>query len=368
MARIEKRLELKPVDNSVVVVVPVVGLDSEETLSRPKPVRLEVPHDLPEVTPRLELRAREDHEFRTHQPGIEVLIEPEIAQIDPLEHDWGKDSSHRPMIPWGWFVLAGLLAAGAVVWSLSGVKKAETKASQLRVETQTVLGDEAQKELDAGRLIDRMEKLTRKFFETTNIDALTRLVRHPDRVRPLMERHYSGQPPIASPVLRINQMQPITVENRAAFWMTTVELVDKQVRNLIIEVLDNGEARIDWETLVCHQPMKWDTFAAERPAGQSFDFRVYLEPDNFFSHEFADSERWNSYRLTTRDSEESLFGYAAAGEESSRLLNEQLRKSQGRKCSVILRLRIPEGIQSRLGVVIEKVLSPRWLYLESPEG
>jgi hypothetical protein len=38
-----------------------------------------------------------------------------------------------------------------------------------------------------------------------------------------------------------------------------------------------------------------------------------------------------------------------------------------RKTNLILRLMVPEGLQSRRGVVIEKVMSPRWIYLEPPD-
>ena len=96
--------------------------------------------------------------------------------------------------------------------------------------------------------------------------------------------------------------------------MQSVELDNHETRNLIIEITDSGEPKIDWETLVCYQPMKWDQFARSRPDGNSFDFRVYVEPDNFFSHEFTDSSRWNCFRLTALDSDETLFGYAKADE------------------------------------------------------
>jgi hypothetical protein len=96
------------------------------------------------------------------------------------------------------------------------------------------------------------------------------------------------------------------------------------------------------------------------------DFRVYAEADNFFSHEFADSNRWACFRLTALDSDVPLFGYAPAGGEVATTIQQLLQQNAGHRSSLILRLSIPEGLQSRSGVMIEKVLSPRWLYIESP--
>ena len=86
------------------------------------------------------------------------------------------------------------------------------------------------------------------------------------------------------------------------------------------------------------------------------------------SHEFADSSRWNCYRLTALDGDETLFGYAMADSEVAKSIVNLLNQNQGRKTSLILRLSVPEGVLSRSGVVIEKLLSPRWIYLDPPEA
>jgi hypothetical protein len=361
MAHEEKRVELRPVEEVEETELPVIRLESE------KPVRLSVSPEPEIVSERLERPERDEPMPRTHQPGIEALIEVEMINPESLEQDWGAQEAHQRTIPWGWFVLIGLILASAAIWSLSRVKNAEIKAEKLKAATESVLVDEAREEQEAGELVDRMETITREFFDATNVESLSRHVRHPERVRPLMERYHEGNPVTANRVNRIKMLQPLTLDNRANFWMTTVELSDQDTRNLVIEVLDNGEPRIDWETLVCYQPMKWDNFATQRPAGESLDFRVYIEQDSFFSHEFADSTRWTCFRLTARDSEETLFGYAKANGDVDQSLLQLLTQNQGRKASVILRLSIPEGLQSRRGVVIEKLLSPRWLYVNPPE-
>ena len=113
--------------------------------------------------------------------------------------------------------------------------------------------------------------------------------------------------------------------------------------------------------------MKWDDFVAQRPAGISLDFRVYVERDDFYSHEFVDVNLWTCFRLTALDSEETLFGYARTGSDEARAMLRLIDENNGRKTSLILRLSIPERLQSRRGVVIEKLLGSRWIYIVPPD-
>jgi hypothetical protein len=368
MAREEKQVRLKPVEDTADEPSPVIRLESKETLQRGKPVRLDVVQEEVKPNHRLDVPVHEDFEIRTHQPGIDALIESPAINPDEMEQDWGNLAARHRNIPWGWFALVGILLAGSAMWSLKQVREADVIADQITFTTQSVLKNDAEEDQMAGRLIDRIEAGTLKFFKATSTAELARHVRQPERVKPLMDRYYAEKSTLHQPLLRTKLLQPLTLDNRANYWMQSVELQNHETRNLIIEITDTGEPKIDWETLVCYQPVKWDQFARSRPAGMSYDFRVYIELDNFFSHEFSDSSRWNCFRLTALDSEETLFGYAKADEAVSADLLSLLNRSGGQRVSVIVRINVPEGLQSRRGVVVEKLMSPRWIYLDPPEA
>ena len=368
MAREEKRFELKPVDDEPGQEIAVVRLESEETLLRVKPVRLGVPpeHALP--SQRLELPPKDIYESRTHQPGIDALIEMEAVNPNATEQDWGLRATEQRHVPWGWFVLLLLILGAAALWSLSAVKKGEVRVNVHRVASESKIDTEASEELEAAQLIDRIHETTRKFFTATDVEHLAKLSRHSERVKPLMIAHYATKPIPHESVASWLELQPMTLGNRANFWMGTVELAGKQERSLLIEILANGEPRIDWETLVCYQPMPWDDYVKGRPAGRSFDFRVYVCPDNFFSHEFSESAGWYSFQLSARESEETLFGYVKKDSAMAKTILDLIRRNRGQVTSMLLRVSIPEGTLSRRGVVIEKLLCPRWLYLDPPEA
>lgn len=349
--------------------VPVVRLENSETAQVVQIQKL-IPEEI-ENTPshRLEVPRREpDFEVRSYQPGIEALIEGDNSNLNLLEQDWGSEAVRQRQIPWGWFALIALVLVGAVVWSLNRVKEGGVQAKQVRVDSESLLQEDAEAEKEASLLVASIENATREFFTATDIDSMLAWVRHPERVRPLMERHYAEEPMIPNRFVRAKILQPLTLDNRANFWMKAVELEDGTSRNLIIEVSDSGEPRIDWETLVCDQPISWDAFATQRPEGTSLDFRVYVERDNFFSHEFADSAMWISYRLTALGSDETLFGYVRTNDALGLKIEEVLDRNQNQRAAMILRLGIPEGLNSRRGLMIERLLSPRWIYVDPPDS
>ncbi len=368
MAREEKRVELKTVDETVETRAPVVRLQNDETPKRPDPVRLGVRHEPTKVSQRLDLPSREEIELRTHQPGIEVLIDAPAANPDALEQDWGAASQNQRQVPWGWFVLIGLILSGAAIWSLSQVKEADTQAHEVREATKSVVVRDAEDEKEATEMIDRIDQAKKDFFASPTLDVMTRHVRQPARVRPLMEKYYAANPVRPHKVLKTNLLQPLTVENLANFWMSSVELDNRESANLIIDVGDDGVPLIDWETYVCYQPVDWDRFALGRPQGTTYDFRVYAQRDLFYSHEFADSSVWECFRLTTLNSDETLFGYARKGDPVVEEISTLLDQNQGAPTALILRLSLPQGLQSRRGLIIDKMLSPRWMYVAPPDS
>jgi len=371
MAREEKKpVELRAVDDEVAPVVEVVRLENRETARNPKdeePVFLG-PLTANREPSRLDLPSRDELELRTHQPGIEVLVDVDQPNADLMEESWGEDAARGHSIPWGWFVLIGLAIAGAVVWSLGHVREADEQALQIREKTESVLEKEEREENEARELVNRIEESLRYFFNATKVDSLASRVRHPERVLPLMRKYHMRHPVFRSPMRTVRILQPLTLDNRTNFWIASVVLANGQMHNLVIEIDGDDKPLIDWETLVCDQPLPWDEFALERPAGASHDFRVYVERDLFFSHEFADSDRWLCFRLTALESEETLFGYVAVDSVEAQTLVDLLEANAGRRTSMILRLGIPEGLQSRRGVMIEKVISPRWIYLDPPDS
>lgn len=357
----KKKVTLKTVEERPKAAVVIrLGPEKEPEDSHP-PVRLGPLKQISEV------RLVEDADskvFRSHQPDIDELINKPVASDEDAELTWGEESRIRKPRPWGWLALAGLILTGAVVWSLLSVKKSDLLAKKIQMQTVESVVDEATEQREAEELVNSIESAIRSYFTATSIDSRLRWVRFPDRVAPMMRRHEEASPPKPSPLRTIRLLQPLPIERYTHFWMASVVLATGERRELVIECTDAGP-RIDWETMVCHQPMPWDQFAETRPEGKTMDFRVHVQPDTFYSHEFSNEQEWSCYRLSALGADKVMFGYVRRGTETEA---EIAALTSGiRRASLILRLQIPAGIQSSMGVVIDDLISPRWLHITPPE-
>ncbi len=297
---------------------------------------------------------------------------PELDEAAPVffettETAWGESDNSGKPTPWGWFALAGVIAAGAVTWSLWKIGNSnEAVESQQQALVERLEAD-SQRERSAARLVDRIGETLAAYCRASSVEELLPLVRHPERVKPLMQAWYAGRPVPSSPLASIQLLQPTVLEGRMDFWVSKVATEDGATQNLLLEAEMDGDVRVDWETAVCHQPMDWNRFATERPPGTR-DFRVYVEADHLYSHEFSDAGKWQSFRLTTLRGEETLFGYARRDSEAARTLLGMIARTPKRRISVVLRLDLPENLQSPRGLVIERVVSPFWILLDDSRG
>jgi hypothetical protein len=368
MSRQRKTPELLPVDEAAEQAKDAryFRLDPEQDAAEEQ----EVINLEPSAEPaqKLTVPVREEIEMRSNQPGIESLIDGDRITIEGLESAWGNASLERRPIPWGWFVLIAMALLGGAIWSLRHIVFAEEQLEVIRLETKSLLKNE-ETSLDSAReQIERIEQSLTAFCKAPNIDTMARFVRHPERVRPLMDDYYARHPFQPLGTTRIEALRPLTLGVYGDFWAATLRLQNGKKKNLIVQASECGETLVDWESAVNYQPMAWDDYVKKRPVGTPLDFRVYLEPDMLYSHEFRDSSKWNCYMLTALDSEEMLFGYVRSDSPTAQLLRTWFQRSPSERASMIMRLSIPEGLTSPRGVVIDHALSVRWIYIASPEG
>ena len=366
MARAKKPLELRPVDESPAVRQGVPRLGSD-----PQPVRLVPENKDTRQAPAARLVVPDVavmENRRSHEPGVEVLIDPEETTVLAAEEEWSKAAEQRGPVAWGWFVLVGLLLAAAAIWAVSYVRQAEPLVQEEHKQAEGVVKESVENDQALQRMIEAMEQRVKAFCEAGTIEAMLPLVRQPARTRALMEGFYAQTPLQALGFKRVKNFQGAMLGGLSDFWVFTVVVGDGGTRSVLLEQEPSGNLGVDWETAVTYQPMKWDDYARQRPAGTTMEFRVHVKEDHFFSHEFADAGRWASYSLTTIGAEETLFGYAPKGGAVEASLHELVEKNEGNPAPAILRLCLPDGIQSRRGVIIEKLVSPRWIYVEPPDS
>ncbi len=345
-------------------VVRLGGLGQDTPRSSGAARQPAAPAPAPEPAARLESASREHFEGRSVEPGMEAILDrPESTEN--VESPWGGSGHRLSGIPYGWFLLLALLLAGAGFWSLRAMKKGEDKAEASRVVLQEKIEEDKQEDAEARVLVDAVEDRVRAYLAAETVEGLLPHVRHPERVRPLIEETWKTRPRPSRKFNRMTMFQPALLDGKP-FWVVRAEVEGGEAENILLEQTGPAEVKIDWETHTGYQPMPWDRYATERPDSRSLDFRVWAQRDLHFSHEFSDSGKWRSFRLTAKDSVEHLFGYAEAGSETDRLLETYCAGAPRKTATVLLRLRFPPGSGSPRGVLIEKVVETRWVHVEDP--
>ena len=362
MAKEKERIELRSVDET----------DNQQSrLFRLHKDAVEEVENLPAVRvgeklqpeARLEAASKDELKTRSNEPDVGSLIE---MSVENEEAQWETPVEAKGL-PWGWMALVACAFAAGIIWSLVEVSRSDHRRDDLLDEAIIILEKEKDEEMEAETMIASIEKVVEDFYDSRSVDELLRYVRHPERVKSFMDKHYGDKPPVPMRVRGILSLDPLTIENRATFWMVVCEIEGGGSGQLLVEALSPKLAKVDWETFVCYQPMEWDRFAKERPGGYNGDFRVYVEADNFYSHEFADSELFACFRLTALGGEEVLYGYVNRATPLARKLESLVAENNGQAIPLILSLYVPEGARSKRGVAIRKLVAPRWMFMDSPE-
>lgn len=370
MARKGDPVRLRPVDDESSGSPPVVRLVSPEAASPPEreaPLRLGAVREEPGARHRLAVPDKDEVELRTHQPGVEALYEPEAEALAPVARGSAKSSAPEPdastlrpqSLPWGLLAFAALV----VGWVLYGVlaRGKEDSDPVAPPEPETRIADPAGA-ADTAETIERLESTLRGFFAADSVEAMAKLVRHPQRVLPLMRAHYHDAPVYTGGLQFVRDLRALPREGREEFWWASVTLETGARHEVVLQLAADGSARVDWETLVCHQAMPWSEFAARRPRDTPLDFRVRVE-------RAAGAEGSAAYRLTAPSSEAVLLGRARPGSEAERALRAATTapdRADPQPANLILRLRVDAGSASPDAVTIEAVVNQGWIFLESP--
>ncbi len=311
---------------------------------------------------RLEVKDRSELKFRSHEP---VLVEmDQVEDISP-EDDWDTESPQRRDL--GWWIALGVAVLVCTIWLTIELNKSGPVAAAVGQKVGTAETKEERDEREAKETIASIYRVVNLFYAADTPDEMIQQVRHPERVRPLMETHYSRKPLRASAVSLVEGMNPLTIGTRSDFWVVQTRHESGDQGKAVVEVLGPHHVKVDWETHVCYQPMEWDDFVKNRPANYRGDFRVYVERDDFYNYEFQDNQIYQSYKLSTLNSHEILYGYVKRDSPAYRLIEESLLQNDGRPAPMMLRLHLPEGLESKSGVSIEKIMTPRWLVIDEKE-
>lgn len=218
-------------------------------------------------------------------------------------------------------------------------------------------------------LLERMEEtgeLVSAFFRAKSMEEVLPMIRHPEALRPIMEKWYADNPHPHHPDIEFGDRAGVKGDPENPRFFTHYVRFENDFRDRLIpvEVTDEGD-KIDWETAVGYQSIDWDEYMEKRPP-EPVNFRVIVEQDErneYYNYEFQDDTEWACYQLRHPDLESPLFGYVKRYSALDRELLQALRRGPE---YFILNLRYSENAQSGDVVHIDEIVQKWWVWRDEP--
>ena len=304
----------------------------------------------------------------TPAAGLELGSAEQLTQKAPAERD-EYEGSETDVVPisippaiLGVIVLAFLFLLSAGIWLLVGGKK---DGAEARAEQQLIRSNAQEEKAEAQSILQEIQRVLEGYNSATTVEEILPFVRHPERVSRLMEGYYENQTlePRAGAILIEQTALPLSSRS---FSILGVAFDNHPKKFFLAEVENDLSVKIDWESDVAYQDIPVERALVERPI-EPFMLRVYVSPDTHYVYEFSDTEQYQCFKLTFRDSEEYLFGYARKGSAAEKKLREYFTLVRSRNEPMILTVSYPENAKGDRYVAIEEFVEYRWAYAENPD-
>ena len=221
--------------------------------------------------------------------------------------------------------------------------------------------------------VEDAKRVLQRFLAADTVEKMAAEVRHPDITQPRMERFYAATP--LKPRKTITQSQSwneIRIGN-TEFIRGGLELDDFRMHAITLEIVADGEPKVDWESYVSWAELPWKDFL-RTPPERSMDYRVTVtldRSDQYYNY-YSKGRELDLICFKVEDPEKygSCWAYCDKGSEAATQLLFNLKRSrqqgvvndQGKiAISCMLRLRFPpEGMKTNQ-VMIEKFLHDSWI-------
>lgn len=299
---------------------------------------------------------------------------PEVAKVDledvyvDIEDAAIKGILKVPAV--GWLALFGVLLCVVAVFFMIVFRSPSLEVETVEVQ-QLILENKKAKEKEdrkveayesTRRVLQQINSCVEGYYAAGEISEKLKYVRHPERVRGMMEDYYQRQPMVTGQLHQLEKYSALDVE-KVPFVYARVQMKDSSSHDVLLEQMTDGSFKLDWESEVHYQPLAWDDFISNRPAEPKV-MRVAVKPDSFYVFEFRDSQKYDCYQLTTKNSDRYVFGYAVKGSELSIQLRQffmRVKQLPGVSPEpMMLELRFPTSGDRGNCVHIDRLVAPRW--------
>lgn len=274
------------------------------------------------------------------------------------------------VVPMGWFYLLGVGLVAVMVWMgvqiFLGEEDEAGFVTPSGEEKESPVLSELESRREAEAHFRAMEELLTNFLAADTIEERLKYVRHPDRIKPLMEDFYQKNELRSYEFETVRSYQSVSLSLRS-FIALDVMTAGKSSVPILVEDGEEG-MQVDWESFVCYNPMTPEEMIEERPT-EPVTLRVYATVDNFFAYDFSEESEWICFRLEFRRSDGFLYGYVKRGTIVEQKFRDVFGKQEFQlRKPLILKVSFPEGGKGKKSVLIEDLKSGLWAFAKNPEA
>jgi len=205
--------------------------------------------------------------------------------------------------------------------------------------------------------------LLEQYWQTEKWQDRVPLVAHSERVAALMKDYYETQGG--------TDPAPSGLAGKARYLIDGSEILyfsytsNRPTGSLEIAMLRDpqGKFLIDWESLVGYGELSFADFRQQRPS-KPVILRAYVRLFEYYNFEFADSSKYICVKLTSENGASSLYAYCQRGTALARWLESDLASTGPSSFKgYTMRVAFPPDAKSNQCVLLDKVITPRWLML-----
>lgn len=214
---------------------------------------------------------------------------------------------------------------------------------------------ELRNEIGADAFLELIRDTAARFLQSATLESRLALVRHPERVRPLMESYYRKHPLEPMPFDKVAPNERYHIERN--FIVTGLALPGYDALPIVLS-RKGDKLLVDWESFVGYGEMELSEFVRKRPT-QPVLMRLRAKPDDYFNYRF-DEGGYHCIALSDLKFTERLYGYFEKGSPTAEKFFNRMAKESGIDF-VILKVRYPPNAVAANQVIIDEFIDVGWL-------
>jgi len=225
------------------------------------------------------------------------------------------------------------------------------------------LDEDVLAEVDRLTQIDsaEVERVVEAFLESDSVDGIEKLIRDPDRVKPLMLGYYKGQEVEPVGYRSFDQLQVLVYQGDQEYLTGIVTMRDFSSNRIALfaQEIDGVEKYVvDWESWVGYSEKTPELARAEKPT-EPFMVRAILSSGSYFNYGFSDDSKWHAYNMEFQNSDDTFLAYTMIGSDVDSSLRSIWANNEMTGVFTI-KVRYPKDARAGNQVEIVEVIDSSW--------